>query len=129
MTYFDLELTYCPVELSLNIINKKWVLQIIRDMFFGKTRFSEFKKEKPELSNKALSRCLRDMEANNLIERVVNPEDKMDIQYFLTEKGKSLNKIIYELVIFTLENEDNKDKYSEDTKIEIKKLFKEKLNI
>ena len=129
MTYFDLEISYCPVELSLNIINKKWVLQLIRDMFFGKTRFSEFKEEKPDLSNKALSRCLRDMEANNLIKRVVNPNDKRDIEYFLTDKGKSLNKILYDLVIFTLENEDNNDKYSEDTKVKIKELFKEKLNI
>ena len=129
MTYFDLDIEDCPVELSLQIITRKWVLQLIRDMFFGKTRFKEFKEEKPNLSNKALSRCLKDMESNNLIKRIVNPQDKTDIQYFLTEKGRLLNKVIYELVIFTLENEDNKDKYSEDTKIKIKQLFKEKLEI
>lgn len=129
MTYFDLDIEDCPVELSLQIITRKWVLQLIRDMFFGKTRFKEFKEEKPNLSNKALSRCLKDMESNNLIKRIVNPQDKTDIQYFLTEKGRLLNKVIYELVIFTLENEDNKDKYAEDTKIKIKQLFKEKLEI
>ena len=41
MTYFDFDVTYCPVELSLQIINRKWVLQIIRDMFFGKKRVQE----------------------------------------------------------------------------------------
>lgn len=35
----------CPVELSLNLINKKWTVLLIRDMFFGKTRFKEFKKK------------------------------------------------------------------------------------
>ena len=48
--FFESEITECPVELSLRIINRKWVLQIIRDIFFGKKRFSEFKEGKPDLS-------------------------------------------------------------------------------
>lgn len=42
----------CPVELAMQLINKKWVIQLIRDMFFGKSRFREFKEGKPGLSNK-----------------------------------------------------------------------------
>ena len=34
----------CPVDRTLNLINKKWSIQIIRDMFFGKKHF--FKKQK-----------------------------------------------------------------------------------
>ena len=129
MTYFNSKDTHCPVELSLQIINRKWVLQIICDMFFGKTRFSEFKKGKADLSNKALSRCLKYMEEQNLIVRVVNKENQSDIEYFLTDKGKSLNRILYDLVIFTLDDEDNRKYYSEDTRIETERMFKEKLNI
>ena len=44
--------TKCSVESALNLIKKKWVVQILRDLFFGKSRFSEFKKDKPKLSNK-----------------------------------------------------------------------------
>ena len=29
----------CPIELVVKLINKKWVIQIIRDLFFGKSRF------------------------------------------------------------------------------------------
>ena len=90
MTYFDFELTHCPVELSLDIISRKWVLQIICDMFFGKSRFSEFKQGRPNLSNKALSRCLKLMEEENLIKKVIDDNDKTNIEYFLTEKGKSI---------------------------------------
>jgi DNA-binding HxlR family transcriptional regulator len=118
MTYFDFELTHCPVELSLDIINRKWVLQIICDMFFGKTRFSEFQEERPELSNKALSRSLRFMEEQGLIEKVVD-------EYFLTEKGKSLNKLIYDLVEFTLDN--NSEYYEDETVIKAKEGFKKQL--
>lgn len=118
MTYFDFELTHCPVELSLDLLNRKWVLQIICDMFFGKTRFSEFQEGRPELSNKALSRSLRFMEEQELIEKI---ED----EYFLTEKGKSLNKLIYDLVEFTLDN--NHDLYKEETIIKAKEGFKKQL--
>lgn len=126
MTYFDFELTHCPVELSLDIISRKWVLQIICDMFFGKTRFSQFKEDKPDLTNKALSRCLKFMEEENLIRKVVDESNKTNIEYFLTDKGKSLNKVIYDLVIFTLDN--NNDLYNEETVIKTKKGFKKQLN-
>ena len=125
MTYFDFELTHCPVELSVDIIGRKWVLQIICDMFFGKSRFSEFKQGKPDLSNKALSRSLRYMEGENLIVKVVDENDTTKIEYFLTEKGKSLNKVIYDLVEFTLEN--NAQYYNEETILKTKEGFKKLL--
>ena len=118
MTYFDFEITHCPVELSADLISRKWVLQIICDMFFGKTRFSEFQQEKPELSNKALSRSLKFMEEENLIEKV-------DEEYFLTEKGKSLNKVIYDLIEFTLDN--NEEYYAPQTILKAKEAYKKQL--
>ncbi len=120
MTYFDFEITQCPVELSADLISRKWVLQIICDMFFGKTRFSEFQQEKPELSNKALSRSLKFMEEENLIEKV-------DDEYFLTEKGKSLNKVIYDLIEFTLDN--NKEYYNPETILKAKEAYRKQLLI
>ena len=82
MTYFDFELTHCPVELSLDIISRKWVLQIICDMFFGKSRFIEFKQERPNLSNKALSRCLKLMEEENLIKKAIDDTIKPILNIF-----------------------------------------------
>lgn len=37
----------CPIELAMQLISKKWVIQILRDMFFRKSRFNEFKQDKP----------------------------------------------------------------------------------
>lgn len=127
MTYFDFDVTYCPVELSLQIINRKWVLQIIRDMFFGKKRFSEFKEDKPDLTNKALSRCLKYMENEGLIEKITDKDDKRINYYILTKKGRSLNQIIYDLVVFTLDNDDDPTHYSQKTKEETKKNIPRKI--
>lgn len=47
----DNEIKKCPVELAMGLINKKWVIQLLRNMFFGVSRFNEFKEGKPNLSN------------------------------------------------------------------------------
>ena len=59
----------CPVDRTLNLISKKWSIQIIRDMFLEKKHFKEFKEDKPKLSNKVLSSCLKDLEEKGLIEK------------------------------------------------------------
>ena len=32
----------CPIETAFEHMGKKWAINIIRDMFFGKKRFKEF---------------------------------------------------------------------------------------
>ncbi len=118
----------CPVDRTLSLINKKWSIQIIRDLFFGKKHFKEFKEDKPNLSNKVLSSCLKELEENGIIEKHVLNTTPVSTEYYLTEYGKSMNRIIYELAMFTLE--DEKDKvYSEETKNNLKNSFRETLNI
>lgn len=116
---------YCPVNETLKIISGKWHVLIIRDLFFGKTRFKEFKEDKPNLSNKVLTECLKDLESNGLIAKTILDDSKIT-EYSLTEDGKRMNRIIYELAIFTLEKDDSA---TDDESKEFKKLFKDTLNI
>ena len=118
----------CPVDVTLNLINKKWSIQIIRDMFFGKKHFKEFKEDKPKLSNKVLSNCLKELEENGLIEKVVLNTTPVTTEYYLTEYGKSMNRIVYELAMFTFYDE-NDNTYSDETRSELKNTFKEVLEI
>lgn len=110
----------CPVELAMQLINRKWVIQILRDMFFGKTHFNEFKEDKPNLSNKVLSNCLKEMEENGLI---IRTEDNQNIEYLLTWKGKQLNKVIYELAMFTLNTDLHNTYYDDKSKEDLRKVF------
>lgn len=119
------ESNYCPVNETLKIISGKWHLLIIRDLFFGKKRFKEFKEDKPNLSNKVLTECLKDLESNGLISKT-NLDDSKITEYSLTEEGKKMNRILYELAIFTLEKDDSAtDAESE----EFIKIFKDTLDI
>lgn len=113
----------CPIELVVKLINKKWVIQIIRDLFFGKSRFHEFKEDKPDLSNKVLSNCLKDMEKNGLIHRIVDKCDRKNVKYILTEKGKSLNRVLYEIAMIGVDGET----YSDKIKNDVKETFRETL--
>ncbi len=120
----------CPVDKAVKLINKKWIIQIIRDMFFGKTRFKEFKEDKPDLSNKVLSNCLKEMVSNKLIDRVVTDEgSSVNVDYYLTEHGRALNKVIYELAMFTLDEDIHDEIYDDSTKNELRSVFKETLDI
>lgn len=124
----DNEKIVCPVDKTLNLINKKWSIQIIRDMFFGKKHFKEFKEDKPKLSNKVLSNCLKELEENGLIRKEVLNTTPVTTEYYLTEYGKSMNRIIYELAMFTLQNDDEHS-YSDEVRDDLKNTFKEKLEI
>lgn len=119
------ESNYCPVNETLKIISGKWHLLIIRDLFFGKKRFKEFKEDKPNLSNKVLTECLKDLESTGLISKT-NLDDSKITEYSLTEEGRKMNRILYELAIFTLEKDDSAtDAESE----EFIKIFKDTLDI
>lgn len=118
----------CPVDRTLNLISKKWSIQIIRDMFFGKKHFKEFKEDKPKLSNKVLSNCLKDLEENGLIEKKVLNTTPVTTEYYLTDYGRSMNRIVYELAMFTL-NDRLDNNYSDDKREELKDTFKQALEI
>ena len=119
------ESNYCPVNETLKIISGKWHVLIIRDLFFGKKRFKEFKEDKPALSNKVLTECLKDLESNGLISKT-NLDDSKITEYSLTEEGKRMNRILYELAIFTLEKDDTA---TDDESEEMTNIFKNTLNI
>ena len=118
----------CPVDRTLNLINKKWSVQIIRDLFFGKKHFKEFKEDKPKLSNKVLSNCLKELEEHGLVEKKVINTTPVTTEYYLTEYGRSMNRIIYELAMFTLHDE-NDNGYSSETRESLKEDFRQTLGI
>lgn len=93
----------CPIENTLKLINRKWIIVLIRDMFTGKKHFQEFKKDKTDLSSTVLSDTLKYMEKNGLItKKIVTKGNKTLTEYNLTSKGFKLNRLLYDMALFGL---------------------------
>ena len=122
LDYYERKYERNPVEDAGKLLSNKWTLHILRDLFLGKSRFNEFKTNRKSLDNKSLSRCLKTMEDNDLIY-------KEDTEYFLTKKGRSLNKVFYELLIFAIDNDEENEFYNDYAKKELKEMYKEILDI
>lgn len=119
----------CPVSKALLFINKKWSIEIIRDMFFGKKRFTEFKEGNPNLSNKVLSECLKNLESNGVIQKEIINSTPVSTEYHLTERGRALNRVIYELAVFALDSSGDGEFSGEKSRNQIKEHFREILEI
>lgn len=88
------DLPACPVETTLQVINSKWTVLILRDLMDGTKRFGELKKSVGDVTQKVLTQTLRDMENNGLVLREVYPEVPPRVEYSLTDTGYSLHTVI-----------------------------------
>lgn len=87
----------CYVEKALNIIGGKWSFLVIKNLFTGTKRFGELRKLLHNISPKTLTSCLRTLEDNGILTRTIYPTVPATVEYTLTDKGKSLDKIINEM--------------------------------
>lgn len=94
----------CPIDKTLDYIGKKWNLIIIRDLFLGKRKFNEFLEANKQLSNKVLSQKLKELESHGLIEKRIISKTPLVAEYFLTDKGAALNKILFEIAMYGVKN-------------------------
>lgn len=90
----------CPTKFALKLF-KKWSIEIVRDIWFGKERFSDILKANPGLSTKVLSQRLRELEQYNIVEKIIISKTPLRAIYQLTEKGRALNRIMYDLAMFS----------------------------
>ena len=86
----------CPVSRATSVLCERWTLQIIREMFFGSTKYSEIQKYIPNISPSLLRDRLRALEQHGLIVRKC-AERANRWEYFLTPSGKALAPVLTEL--------------------------------
>jgi DNA-binding HxlR family transcriptional regulator len=107
---YDFGFKRCPLEVSADIIGGKWTLQIMRDLFMEKKRFSDFLDRNPGLSSKVLSTRLKGLQERGLIEKCVVSVTPLRIEYHLTEKGIALGDVLFHVALFSIHH-DRKEVY------------------
>lgn len=86
----------CPISMAASVLCERWTLQIVREMFFGSTRYSEIQRFIPNLSPSLLRTRLRSLEAQGLIVRRASGTSARH-EYFLTPAGKALAPVLTEM--------------------------------
>lgn len=86
-----------PVRDALDVLNGKWKLPIIVTLMMGNRRFGEMAREIPRITDRMLSKELRDLEANGLVKRTVYDTVPVTVEYSLTDYGRTLDNLIVEL--------------------------------
>lgn len=86
----------CPVSKASSVLCERWTLQIIREMFFGASRFSDFQKFLPRVSPTLLNARLKRLEQEGIILRRRIAEKK-GYEYQLTPCGQALRPVLYEM--------------------------------
>lgn len=85
----------CRVEDALGVLVGKWkpiiLLTLLQE---GTKRFSDLKRSVPGITQKMLTKQLRELEDEDIISRKVYPQVPPKVEYSITEYGEGLEPIL-----------------------------------
>ena len=92
---------------TLSLISGKYKMIILYCLMeYQPVRFNELQRYLGKISDKTLSRNLKELENDRLIHREVYPQIPPKVEYSLTERGKSLMVVLDQLCIWGTENRE-----------------------
>ncbi len=80
----------CPVRQVMDGLGDKWSILVMTALSMSQRRFSELRRDIPDVSQKMLTHTLRKLERDGLIERIVTPSAPPRVDYRLRPLGQSL---------------------------------------
>lgn len=84
----------CPIQFVLDILDNKWSILILRELFSGDRRTHQLLASLPGISTKTLTLRLRELEAYGLVDRQVYAEVPPRVEYRITPKGAELKPVM-----------------------------------
>jgi Predicted transcriptional regulators len=90
-------------QASAELAGRKWNAAILLAGARGARRFSEYRALVDGISDRLLTARLKELEAEGLIERDVQPTTPVSISYVLTSSGQSLISLLHPLVSWSRE--------------------------
>ena len=87
----------CPVDAVLGIIGGKYKPIILYHLIGHTLRFSELRRFLPQATAKMLTQQLRELEADGIVHREVYPVVPPKTDYTLSERGRSLMPVLFQV--------------------------------
>ncbi|WP_341900174.1 helix-turn-helix domain-containing protein [Fluviicola taffensis] len=85
------------VKDALEVLNGRWKLQILIALLNGTKRFKQIAREIDGISDRMLSKELKDLEENQLVVRKVYDAFPPIVEYSTTKHAETLSTVIYAL--------------------------------
>ena len=92
----DCYITFCPIAKACEILEPRWTLLILCEMYAGSTHFNDIRRGVPAISPTLLSKRLKELERHGLLSRVTEVHSG-GFTYHLTQIAKQLEPIIDQL--------------------------------
>jgi DNA-binding HxlR family transcriptional regulator len=93
----DLTHLNCSVARSLDVVGEWWTLLVVRDVAYGRTRFSDIQRSLGIARNILADRLATLVDAG-ILGREPDPADGRSSHYVLTEKGQDLVPVLLSLM-------------------------------
>lgn len=97
MKWKDIGKANCSIARALSVLGDRWTLLILRNAFYGTTRFDEFLAG-TGISRQLLTQRLARLTAEGIFEKVLYQEQPPRYEYVLLPKGKALAPLFIVMV-------------------------------
>ena len=105
---------YSGVSEPLKLIGGKWKIAILHALSMCPIRFGELKRNLSPITQQMLTKQLRELEKDNLINRKVFDVVPPKVEYSLTEFGWSFEPVLVALCKWDLGNQERNDRLAVD---------------
>jgi DNA-binding HxlR family transcriptional regulator len=94
---------FCMLAKALEHVGDRWTLLVVRDLMVGPKRFTDLMERMAGITPKTLTRRLRELEADGLVE-ADREVGRREVWYRLTPAGQDLQPALEELLLWGLRN-------------------------
>ena len=85
---------YCEVATTLDVMGGRWKAVILFHLMDGTKRFGELRRKLPGVTQRMLTLQLRELQRDDVIQRVIYAEMPPRVEYSLTEFGHTLTPVL-----------------------------------
>ncbi|KGK87730.1 helix-turn-helix domain-containing protein [Clostridium sp. HMP27] len=97
MIHYNEKEYICLLDFAMDLIRGKWKAVLLCHLYNEPKRFLELQRITKGISQKVLNEKLKELENDELISKIIYAEIPPKVEYYLTNKGKELTKIIKEI--------------------------------
>lgn len=97
-------MVFIKIQKAFEILGKKWSGLVLYTLLEDPMRFTDIRRNIPELSDRVLAERLKELERLQLVKRNVYTRIPVKVEYELTKKGKELEKSMREIEIWAEDN-------------------------